>query len=168
MLLFKQYHVPLILNLVKDVTRREGKKRWNEGSFHQLKTGFRANDVFAGARIHKVWEEALGDITDDHVQREGYESKRQYFEAYRRINKLTVVNLDKPVWVVVFNLMGLMQITIRNSIVGLVEYDDPILGNMHSAGVFKKDLYRMKPINVSPSEKFINDDLQRWQKKKSS
>jgi len=162
MILFKVRHVPLILNLVKDVTRREGKKRWNEGAFHQLKTGFRANDVFAGARILKVSEEALGDISEEHVQREGYESKRQYFEAYRIINKLTVVNLDKPVWVVVFNLSGLMEITIRNATVGLLEYDDPIIENMRKAGVFQKYLYRMKPVDVSLSDKFMNEDLEQW------
>ena len=89
MILFKNYHVPLILNFVKDITRREGKKRWNEGAFHQLKTSYRPDDVFAGARIHKVYEEALGDISDEHVQREGYETRQQYFEAYRTINKLT-------------------------------------------------------------------------------
>jgi hypothetical protein len=163
MILFKEFHVPLILALVKDVTRREGEKRWNEGSFHQLKTSFRPADVFAGAKIHKVYQEALGDISDEHVQREGYETREQYFEAYRSINNLTVVNLDKPVWVVVFNVMGLMQVTIRDGIVGLLEYDDPILGNLKRAGVVKKGLFKITPVNVSPSEKFINEDLRKWQ-----
>lgn len=162
MILFKQYHKELILNFIKDITRREGEKRWNEGAFHQFKTGFRVNDVFAGARILKVYEEALGDISDEHVQREGYESRKQYFEAYRSINKLTVINLDKLVWVVIFNVSGLMQITIRNGIVGLVEYDDPILVKMRLAGVFQKYLYRMTPVDISPSQKFKSEGIKKW------
>lgn len=166
MILFKKYHIPLILDLTKDITRREGKKRWNIGSFHQLKTGFRRDLVFAGARIDDVYEEKLGDISSQHVLREGYETKREYFEVYRRINKLVLVNLDRLVWVIEFTVMGLMEIKRKHDdrVIGLIEYDDPVLELLHGSGVFKSKLFGIRPINVSPSDKYIGEELRKWQK----
>lgn len=62
--------------------------------------------------------------------------------------------------------MGLMQITIREETVGLLEYGDPIIGTMKRAGIFQKNMYRMTPVNVNPSKEFISEDLERWIDKK--
>ena len=149
MILYKNYHVPLILDLTKDITRRGGKKRWNIGAFHQFKTGFKSNDVFAGARIEDVYEQALGDISSQHVLREGYQTREEYFEAYRSINRLVVMNLDMLVWVVEFTVMGLMEVSSDNQIDALLEYDDPRIPVLKVHPIF-----RFRAVNVNPSEKF--------------
>ena len=166
MILFKKYHVPLILDLTKDVTRRQGKKRWNIGAFHQLKTGFDCDRVFAGAKIDDVYDEKLGDISGEHVLREGYQTQTEYFDAFLRINGLKVINLDMIVNVVEFTVMGLMEITRSvegRSVVALVEYDDPLLDEMREDGLFHPSKFRIRAVNINPSEHFTCEALKQWQ-----
>jgi hypothetical protein len=104
MLLFKSEHVPMILSGRKCVTRRAWKKkRVLVGRIHQAKTGFSRADHFADIRIKAVYQERLGDISDQHVQWEGYDSRADYFAALARINKRPVSE-NEVFWVVEFEL----------------------------------------------------------------
>ncbi len=107
MILFKKEHKPMILSGVKTQTRRKGKKRWNVGSIHMAKTGFRKDDAFARILITGVREERLGDITDEDSRKEGYASIEDYRYIFQFIyGKWTP---DETVHVVDFELREAIQ-----------------------------------------------------------
>lgn len=86
-ILFKQEHVPMILSGRKTQTRRKWKKpRAKVGSIHQAKTGFKKDDTFALIRITGIRHEAMGDISDEDVYREGYDSREAFADIWRRIH----------------------------------------------------------------------------------
>lgn len=142
MILFTQENAQKILRDMKDMTRRLGEKRWNIGAFHQLKTGFRKNDVFAGAIIVSAEQEALGQISDSDIQREGYKTRSEFLRDFLRINRQGY-NLDSPVWIVIFEKKGMMQISRHGQIVGLLEYNDPLLADFAAS----RD-HQLKPVLV--------------------
>ncbi len=100
MILFKQEHVPPILDGRKTQTRRTGKKRWNVGSVHQAKTGFKKDDKFADLLILGVRQERLDDITEVDARAEGYGSIDEYKKAFVWIYGRWLP--DEDVWVIDF------------------------------------------------------------------
>lgn len=71
MILFKPFFVPLILNDIKIVTRRNGKKRWNNGSIHQAKTSY-TSPPFAHLKIvAEPVQSPLNKLTPQDAQDEG-------------------------------------------------------------------------------------------------
>lgn len=86
LILFKPEHVPMILSGRKTQTRRKWKRpRVCVGSIHKAKTGFRKNETFARIRITGLRQERLGDISDEDVPREGYDSRETLADVWRRI-----------------------------------------------------------------------------------
>lgn len=84
-------------------TRRVGKKRWNVGAIHQVKTGFRKDDRFGSVKILDVTREPLCMITEEDARAEGYDSVREYREIFRKIYGMWKPGLN--VWVVDFELV---------------------------------------------------------------
>lgn len=107
MLLFKPEHVQLILDGIKTQTRRNWKKkRCNVGAIHKAKTKMLSKKYFAKLKILRVWEEHLGEITEEDSKAEGYKNREEYLKAYLEINKIEgpdqVDALNSYVWCVEF------------------------------------------------------------------
>lgn len=103
MILYKREHVAPILRLDKIQTRRRGKRRWKVGSIHQAKLNY-FSKPFAKLEIVSVYQERLGDISEDDARREGYPSVALYIEAFKRI--YGDWDPDEIVWVVNFKLIA--------------------------------------------------------------
>ncbi len=104
MILFKKEHVPMILSGRKTQTRRMGKKRWNVGAIHQVKTGFKKDDQFGSVRILNVREEQLKHITEESARAEGYDSVSDYMDIFMKIYGSWTP--DQWVWVVDFKVIS--------------------------------------------------------------
>ena len=105
MILFKPEHVEPILNGTKTQTRRTWKKpRAKVGSIHLAKRKMLFKEYFARLEILAVYQERLGNISEEDAQAEGYPSKAAYLEAFARINKQSVGDdfFNQLVWVVRF------------------------------------------------------------------
>lgn len=86
MLLFLPYHKPLILSHRKTETRRLwSSPRARVGAVHQARLTL-FGDPFALLKILNVHKERLGDISEDSVHREGYDTLEDFKDAWRRIN----------------------------------------------------------------------------------
>ena len=99
MILFKPYHVPLILSGRKTQTRRLGKKRWNVGAVHQAKVSYMAKP-FASIKVKMLWKEKLGQINHVGAIAEGYDDVNAYLEAFEKI--YGAADMQQEVWVLVF------------------------------------------------------------------
>ena len=87
MLLFKPEHIDPILGKtkwLKTATRRIGNRKYNVGVTHQCKTSFYVT-AFASIRILRVYEQRLGDMTEEDAHREGYDSVKTYRKAFNRV-----------------------------------------------------------------------------------
>ncbi len=87
MLLFKPRHVAPILSGRKIETRRLWRSwRANVSSIQKAKTMLLSKDCFALLEIIERWEERLGDISDQRIYNEGYDSRDEYFASVGEIN----------------------------------------------------------------------------------
>ena len=89
MLLFKPEHIKLILTGEKSETRRLGRRRWIVGHIHKAKTKMISKEYFAKLRILSVHQEPLLNISEEGATAEGYLSRKEYLEAFYRINHLS-------------------------------------------------------------------------------
>ena len=88
MLLFKPEHKDLILSGRKIESRRLWKTwRVNVRSIQKAKLKMLSPEFFAKLYIYDRWVERLGDISDESVHNEGYDSREAYFAALAEINK---------------------------------------------------------------------------------
>lgn len=102
MLLFKPYHIPMILEETKTETRRQWKSaRVKVGNLYQCKTTL-FGKPFAIVRITGVWKEKLSDISNKSIKAEGYKTLRDFMDVWMKINGSW--NPNKIVWVVRFKL----------------------------------------------------------------
>lgn len=86
MILFKPEHVPMILSGRKIETRRDWKSwRARVGSVHKAKTEMMSRNYFALIEVLERWEERLGDVSDESVHNEGYDSREDYEMKFREI-----------------------------------------------------------------------------------
>lgn len=105
MILFKPAHVPMILKGKKTETRRIWKAgpRIKVGRVYGAKTKLFGKD-FARIEVLGLWKERLGDISEESVRAEGYDSLEDYKRVWIEINKKW--DPDTDVWVVKFRLAG--------------------------------------------------------------
>lgn len=103
MLLFKPEHAGAILSGLKTQTRRIWKKRKAKpGSTHRAKVKMLGKDYFALLRIGEVYQERLGDITEEDAGREGGYTVESFKKKWIEINGSW--NPEQLVWVVNFKV----------------------------------------------------------------
>jgi hypothetical protein len=71
------------------------------GSTHQARTRL-FGEPFAMLHVLRVWQEPIGDVSDDDAQAEGYSKRDDFLAAFTRING--DVPLDEVVWCVEFSV----------------------------------------------------------------
>jgi hypothetical protein len=106
MMLFKQYHVPMIRAGAKDESRRMwgDKPRVKEGSYQQVKTKIFTKDHYGYIKIGRVYQEHLLDITEEGARREGEYTREEYIRLFHEIYPDAG---DNPLlWVVEFVYSG--------------------------------------------------------------
>ena len=81
-MLFKKFHIPWIKSGKKTETRRFKKPRVIIGHIYKPKTHFLRKERLGYIKILKVWEEKLGNISPGGVRREGYRTRKDYFNAF--------------------------------------------------------------------------------------
>lgn len=91
MLLFKERHVPMIRRGIKTATRREWKDtkaRPNVGAVHIAATSryTRREEAAAYIEIEDVYEEPLGDMTDEDYDAEGGYSEATFKDIWRELH----------------------------------------------------------------------------------
>lgn len=85
-MLFQLYHKGPVLTGGKTETRRLWKRsRARVGAVHQARLTL-FGEPFALLEILNVHEERLGDISEDSVHREGYDTLEDFKDAWTRIN----------------------------------------------------------------------------------
>jgi len=111
-MLFKDYHIPMIRSGSKTVTRREWSEDYhppNEGSVVAATTDLftRDEDADCYIRIRSIYDQPLGDMSDEDAQSEGdYESMSEFREGYEKVYGDGAWNPDKVVTVVEFDYVG--------------------------------------------------------------
>jgi hypothetical protein len=70
------------------------------GSTHQARTRL-FGEPFAMLNVLRVWQEPIGDVSDDDARAEGYLKRDDFLAAFTRING--DVPLDEVVWCVEFS-----------------------------------------------------------------
>jgi hypothetical protein len=100
-LLWKKQYIPLILTGAKTATRRRRKPPVKEGGSYHIRTGFfeHLDDRF---RVDRLYQQRLGDMTEDDASREGSPTLRDYARDW--IALYGAWNPDDLVWVVEFHL----------------------------------------------------------------
>lgn len=86
--LFKPYHVPMILEGRKTETRRVWKTcRVRLGNSYQARTKlFDKGSTFARLKVLRINKERLLDITNESAINEGYSSREAFLDAFYTIN----------------------------------------------------------------------------------
>jgi len=103
LILFKPYHVELIIKDIKTQTRRIWKKpRCKIGSIHLAKTKMLSREYFAKLYIFEVRKEHLLDISEMDAAAEGNYSIDEYLKKWDEINPKYPASTDPIVDVVIF------------------------------------------------------------------
>lgn len=111
-MLFKPYHIPMIRSGSKTVTRREWAENYsrpNEGSVQIASDEMFKSDEEADCyiRILDVYDQALGEMSDEDAQMEGdYESLEEFKEGYAKVYGDDAWDPEKEVAVVEFEYVG--------------------------------------------------------------
>jgi len=67
-----------------------------------------STEYFARLEILAVYQERLGDISEDDARAEGYPSRAEYFQAFARINRQRIGDdfCEQVIWVVRFQVVA--------------------------------------------------------------
>jgi uncharacterized protein YhfF len=111
-MLFKSYHIPMIREGSKTITRREWDKKYhgpNVGTVVAAKTDLLKPDEECDCfiRIVSKREEPLGEITEESAMKEGdYNGIKEFREAYREVYGEQSWDPEKVVNVIEFEYVG--------------------------------------------------------------
>jgi len=103
-LLFKPQHVKLILEGKKTQTRRISRPRVKIGGIYKAKTKLFSREHFALIKITGLRAEKLGDISDEDVKKEGYNSLEEFMEVWKSIYGSW--EPERIVWVLEFEVVN--------------------------------------------------------------
>jgi hypothetical protein len=103
MILFKRHLIALILQKRKTQTRRLHKRKWQVGRTYAV------TDRWFGKpqghiRIKRLFQQRLGDVSEDEAKAEGYESLADFQEDWKSI--IGDWNPDDTVTAYEFELVG--------------------------------------------------------------
>lgn len=114
MLLFKPYHIPLVINGSKPDSRRMWDvQRVNVGSFQQIKTRIFTKEHFGYIEILGIRKEPLNDITEEGARREGGYTREEYIKLFHEIYPHAGEN-PSP-FVLTFRYVGMQKPTLPDS-----------------------------------------------------
>ena len=103
-MLFKETHVPMILNGTKTATRRVWKRPMVKvGGIYKAKLQMLSKDYFAKIKITKLYQQHLWEIKKEDVLKEGYKTLKGFREIWIKING--VWDSDSKVDVIEFELI---------------------------------------------------------------
>jgi uncharacterized protein YhfF len=111
-MLFKDYHIPMIRSGSKTVTRREWDENYgrpNVGSVQIASDEMFTSDEEADCyiRILDVYNQPLGEMTDEDAQKEGdYETMEEFREGYAKVYGEGAWDPEKVVAVVELEYVG--------------------------------------------------------------
>ncbi len=104
MILFKNKHIFPILIGLKTQTRRTWKKaRVKQGSVQLAKTKMMSKQFFARLRVLDVYQQRLGDMTEQDAWEEGGYTLDSYRDIFKKINGFWDDN--RIVWAVRFEII---------------------------------------------------------------
>ena len=106
MILFKPYMTDKILQGRKTQTRRYWKKQRQAApdSLHWAQTNFTTESRFARLHVKTVTEDVLGNITEEDAQKEGYDSREEFIQAWTELKGHWIPT--DLVWVVEFEVIS--------------------------------------------------------------
>lgn len=86
MILFKPYHIfPILIGLKTETRRTWEKPRVKIGSIQKAKTRMISKAYFARLRILAVYQQRLGDMTEQDAYEEGGYTLEGYKQAFQKI-----------------------------------------------------------------------------------
>jgi hypothetical protein len=100
-LLWKRHYVPMILSGEKTATRRRKRPAVKVGGAYNVKIGF-FNHLSERIHVDALYQQRLGDMTDEDAVKEGANSLQAYAEEWKTLTGSW--NPDEVVWVVEFHL----------------------------------------------------------------
>lgn len=103
-MLFKKYHIKLILEGKKTQTRRTGKRRYKVGRTYRIqRQWFKWTDI--KILITRRFEQRLGDISPTDTKKEGYRNIWEFVKAWEEIHGPGSWNTDQIVTVYEFKVV---------------------------------------------------------------
>lgn len=105
-MLFKNEHIQMILDGKKTQTRRTWKVcKVKVGGLYKCKKELLSKDCFAKIKVNKLFKQKLCDMSEEDAIKEGYSSKKDYFDVFQKIYKIDPLTYDNEVYVVEFELV---------------------------------------------------------------
>lgn len=84
-MLFKQEHIPMILNGRKTQTRRNWKRQMVKvDGIYKVKTQMLSKEYYCKIKVTKVWKQKLGKMRASIY--EGYDTLQEYIDIWTKIN----------------------------------------------------------------------------------
>lgn len=93
-MLFQPEHIPMILDGTKTATRRNWKKVMVKvGGVYKVKTKMMSKEYACLIRVVNLYKQALGDMTIDDCQNEGYNTLDEFRDIWIKINGVFIPEL---------------------------------------------------------------------------
>jgi len=111
-MLFKPYHIEMIRTGSKTATRREWDEDYNRPNIGSVQIASESmfvadEDADCYIRILDVYDQPLGEVSDEDAQKEGdYETVEEFREGYLEVYGEDAWDPEKPVAVVEFEYVG--------------------------------------------------------------
>lgn len=111
-MLFKPYHIPMIRDGEKTVTRRVWAENYNRpraGTVHMASTEMflPRDECDCFIRVGEIYKEALGEMSDEDAQMEGdYDDVDEFVDGWERVNGSGTWDPEQVVDVVPIEYVG--------------------------------------------------------------